>query len=243
MTAMTTPHFTRLSTLRNVAYSFAWAFVVWLFFWFFWFTALPRIALAPRIEPPVIRYISGATPAVGISWASASIVIPARSKLMQREEQLHATGPTTNTVLKPEYLADMPGDFPSRQPDGAGEWAASKAVATDRDIPQYVDLPVFQTPAETAAGWSLEILDGSPEAELAWSEAYKDDPPVVARALAVIAWIQTGARGEVQHVFLEQPSGNAVVDRAALKRLYAAQIRGTNLKSEWRIRLTLSGKP
>lgn len=229
--------------LRNVAYSFLWALIVWLFFWLFWFTALPHTTVAARNAFPVIRYVSAAAPALGISWSQAPIVFPGRSKLMLQEEQFHATGMMTNIVLSPEYLAGMPGGYSRLQPDGAREWAASPPAVSGRDGPQFVDEPVYHLVADQTSGWNLEIIDGLQGASLGWPEAYKDEPPDVPRPLAVVAWIETGMRGEVRHVFLEQPSGNAAVDRAALKRLYAAQARGGGAKGEGRVRLTLGGKP
>ena len=240
---MATAYFSRLTTLRNVAYSFLWALVAWLFFWLFWFSALPRGTTVARVTPPVIRYVSSAAPALGISWAQAPIVIPGRSKLMLREEQFHAAGMMTNSALPPEYLDRMPGGYSRRVPDGAREWAASSPVKSGDGTPQFFEEPVYKPGMDQATGWRIEIITGLQGADLGWSETYKDEVPAIPRSLAVTAWIETGLRGEIRHAFLEQTSGNVAVDRAALKRLYAVQVKNGFTNGEGRVRLTVPGKP
>lgn len=204
---------------RNALLSALVTLALWGAPWMVWPSIRAETAVV-RPKPPVIRYIRATEGIDGAAWSPVVFPLPTKEGFSRKAVPPDSGQPMV-PVLKPRlaeaaYLDVVPDRVPAMD---------MGLLATSDDM-------AFHPQASDGEGRSAVAFPRQDELRIEWddglvqrgfdSQALRRFQPEEAGLawLSATVYIELDRQGRVQHVFLENPSGQTNVDRLIVRSLY-----------------------
>lgn len=235
---MNYPYAIRLSW-RNAALSLAVTAGLWLTPWLVWPSS--RVVTAPGgRRAPVIRYVRSSEGIDGAAWSAVLIPLPTPEGF-SKQAAAQGGGPSMESLLKPHVIeAPFLEVAPER---GGGVDMGLLTMREDRLFrPEGTETPVFSALASNRVEGLQVEWDDTLAAREIQAPALKGLPSGEGNGVwaGVTAYVGVDAKGWVQHVLLDNTSGQTNIDAAIVRGLLQGRGGPGPGPSEGRVRVYYS---
>lgn len=235
--------YTQPNSLRNILFSAMIILVGWNSFWLFWLGVTPGPNVSSHLTATVFRYTPRVQGAIGVTRANSGSPLPVRIENTDRFRKLRIEESLQPPPLAPEYAAVFPGDGNRALRDGIAEWALIPVDAPTGLVGMVEKQEVFLPTASGSPAVVIEMTDGLREAGFSPASLPADVVHTAAEKWVVAsAMVELGADGQVQHVWLDAPSGIRVVDQAFVRALYAGEVSRGDRSVRGRVSVRIAGR-
>lgn len=220
---------------RNALLSVLLTVGLWLAPWIVW----PSLRPAPSVTrgtPPVVRYVRASEAMDGAAWSPVVFPLPTPEGFSRKAAPTDA-GQSAALVLRPGaaeavYLEVRADTLPAAD---MGVLISPDSAAFHPQAPAQSSLPMPSAPPDRLRiDWDEALAQRHCEAE-----GLKRFVPADAGLtwLSAAAYIELDPQGRVQHVFLENSSGQTNVDRLIVRALYGGNATPGSGPASGRVRL------
>lgn len=234
---MSNPYVIRMSW-RNLLLVLAGGTLLWILPWVSWPAAGSATRTAPPRKMPVLRYLRNAGLAEGAAWSPVLIPFPTSVGFSRKAAVADASTSHPMELLKPRATTPVYLELKS----GLDRGGAPRPVSLLTPAAFHPDETGAAPASGPRTGPAWHIASGlSPELEQRHfqypEERLRASLTNQPKALSASAVVEVGARGFVQHLFLEQSSGVAEVDQLLLRVLRQGTADAGSVLASGRIKL------
>ena len=231
--------YTKPFTLRNLLAAVAVTGLLWATPWIVWPSGHPLPAVKRGGFVPQVTYLRAAAGMDGSLWSPVLLSRPSQWGFSHTAKESDSN---VLAILKPRV---MDASYFERGADAVSPPDFTDAGATP-DVrgadyqPRGVEQAVFaRVPAAGREGMQVELYDGLKERGFACPALSAIRlPESITAWVSVTASVETDARGQVAHVFLESASGKAELDGAVVRALYMGRGLPGRRAAEGRVKIT-----
>jgi hypothetical protein len=231
--------YTKPFALRNQFTAVALIGLLWAMPWIVWPGGHPLPAVKRGGFVPQVTYLRTAAGMDGSPWSPVLLSRPSQWGFSHTAKESDSN---VLAILKPRV---MDASYFERGADAVSPPDFTDAGVTP-DVrgadyqPRGVEQAVFaRVPAVGREGMQVEVYDGLKERGFECTAlSVLRLPELVTAWVSVTASVETDARGQVAHVFLESPSGKVELDEAVVRALYRGRGLPGRGAAEGRVKIT-----